>query len=161
MFLQLAQNNVKYMEYCYNAIHIDKFFVKMLYRKADVVKQYFQTYNLIEKYEQLGNLYQDDNFTRIDAVWGAKIQNLNQYINAIPEKAKDSTIGRYRYQLEKYFDLKNIEMTKEQKLIVKEIEEIAFLKQANEDILQYVYVRSDLENANPQLIKILKKVMAL
>jgi len=161
MFLQLAQNNIKYMEYCKNAIHIDLFNVKMLYRKADVVKQYFQTYNLIEKYEALGSLYQDDFFTRIDAVWGAKIQNLNKYINAIPEQAKDSTIGRYRYQLEKYFDLKDVEMSKEQKLVVKEIEEIAFLKQANEGTLRYIYLRDNLENADKELVKILKKVMAL
>lgn len=161
MFLQLAQNNIKYMEYCYNAIHIDQFFMKMLYRKDNVVKQYFQTFNLIEKYNQLGNLYQDDFFTRIDAVWGAKIQNLNQSIDAIPEQAKNDRIGRYRYQLEKYFDLKDIKMTKEQNLILKEIDEIAFLKEANEKTLSYVYLRSDLENADAEMIKILKKVMAL
>jgi hypothetical protein len=149
------------MEFCKKAIHIDQFYLKMLYRKADVVKQYFQTYNLIEKYEALGSLYQDSNFTRIDAVWGAKIQNLNQYIDAIPEKAKDNTIGRYRYQLEKYFDLKDIEMTKEQKQIVKEIEDIAFLKQMNENTLKFIYLRDNLENVDNELISILKKVMAL
>lgn len=161
MFLQLAQNNVKYMEYCKNAMHIDKFLVKMLYRKESVVKQYFQTYALIEKYNALGDLYRDDNFSRIDVVWGAKIADLNTLIEAIPEKAKDTTIGYSKHTLSNYFDLSNIEMTKEQKLIEKEIDEIAFLKQANAETLKYIYLRDDLKNADNELIKILQKVMAL
>jgi hypothetical protein len=161
MFLQLAQNNIKYMEYCKNAIHIDKFFVKMLYRKEAVVRQYFQTYAMIEKYNNLGDFYQDDFFSRIDAVWGAKIQNLNKMIEAIPEKAKDSTIGYDRHRLGRYFNLEGIEMTKEQKAILKEIEEIEFLKQANAETLRFINLRNDLETANAELITILQKVMAL
>jgi len=161
MFLQLAQNNIKYMEYCKNACHVDQFLVKILYRKEAVVRQYFQTYNLIEKYNALGEFYQDNGFARIDAVWGAKIANLNTMIQAIPETAKDNSIGYSKHALGKFFKIDDIEMTKEQKLIEKEIDEIAFLKQANAETLRFINLREDMETANNELIKILQKVMAL
>ena len=161
MFLQLAQNNIKYMEYCKNACHVDQFLVKILYRKEAVVRQYFQTYNLIEKYNALGEFYQDNGFARIDAVWGAKIANLNTMIEAIPETAKDNSIGYSKHALGKFFKIDDIEMTKEQKLIEKEIDEIAFLKQANAETLRFINLREDMETANNELIKILQKVMAL
>ena len=161
MFLQLAQGNIKYMEYCKKAYHVDMFLVKMLHRKEAVVREYFQTYALVERYNSLDSFYQDNHFSRIDAVWGAKIANLNTLIEAIPEKAKNSTIGYSKDRIMRYFKLDGIEMTKEQKAIMKEIEEIEFLKQANVDILKYIHVRDDLQDANAELIKILQKVMAL
>ena len=161
MFIQIAQNNIKYMEYCKNAIHIDKFYVKMLYRKEADVKQYFQTYNLVEKYNALGSLYGDNYFTRVDAIWGAKIVNLNKLINAIPEKAKNTDMGYNRGLLQKYFNLNVIEMTKEQKVIAKELEDIAFLKQMNADTLKYIQIGYDMEAAPNQLVQVLQKVMVL
>jgi len=161
MFIQVAQNNIKYMEYCKNAIHIDKFFVKMLYRKESVVKQYFQTYNLIEKYNALGQLYRDNYFTRIDAVWGAKIADLNKLIDAMPDNAKNADIGYNRSLLQKFFNLDALEMTKEQKVIAKELEDLAFLKQMNAEILKFIYLRDELETAPKELIGVLQKVMVL
>ncbi len=149
------------MEYCKNACHVDQFLVKILYRKEAVVRQYFQTYNLIEKYNALGEFYQDNGFARIDAVWGAKIANLNTMIQAIPETAKDNSIGYSKHALGKFFKIDDIEMTKEQKLIEKEIDEIAFLKQANAETLRFINLREDMETVNNELIKILQKVMAL
>lgn len=161
MFIQLAQNNIKYMEYCKNAMHVGMFNVKMLYRKEAIVRQYFQTYALVEKYNNLGDIYRDEAFSRIDPVWGAKITSVNAMIQAIPETARNTDIGYHKSELEKYFKLDNIEMTKEQKAILKAIEEVAFLKEANAEILRYIKIFDDLKDVNTELITILQKVMAL
>ena len=161
MFIQLAQNNIKYMEYCKNAMPVDMFLVKMLYRKEAIVRQYFQTYALVEKYNNLGDTYRDEAFSRIDAVWGAKIKEVNTMIQAIPETARNTDIGYHKSELEKYFKLDNIEMTKEQKAILKAIDEVAFLKEANAEILRYIRLHDDLKSISNELVVILQKVMAL
>jgi hypothetical protein len=159
MFIQIAQNNVKYMEFCKKAYHVDKFIVKMLYRKEDTVRKYFQTYKLIEKYDNLDNLYTDKDFSILNDKWGDAISKVNTYINSIPKEAKDDSIGRYEFQLKSYFNLSNIEMTEEQKEIVAMIDDIKMLQDANASILAHIYYRGDLTNADKTLVGILKKVM--
>ncbi len=159
MFIQLAVGNVKYMQYCKKAYHINDFFLKMLYRKEDLVKQYFQTYTLIQKYGNLKSLYKDDNFSLIDGKTGVKIRALKKQIEAIPEKAQDESIGRYKYLLEKFFDLSNIKMTKEQEAISKRIDELYALQRVNEEILRCLNMPYELERADKVLLGILQKVM--
>jgi hypothetical protein len=161
MFIQLAVGNVKYMQYCKKAYHINDFYLKMLYRKEDLVKQYFQTYTLVQKYETLKPLFKDDNFSLIDGKTGLKIRALKKQIDAIPEKAKDDSIGRYKYLLEKFFDLSNIKMSKEHQAIGKRIDELFAIQVKNQDILRWLNMPYELERADKVLLGILQKVMVL
>ena len=161
MFIQLAVGNIKYMEFCKKAYHVNEFFKRILYRKEDMVKNYFQSYQLYQKYTQLGDMYRDENFSKVSPVWGAEIKEVNKYFNAIPEQAKDDSIGRFKYLLEKYFDLSVTGMTKQQEAIAKKIEDIMDLKKLNEPVLRWINMPYEIERANTELINILKKVMVL
>lgn len=162
MFIQLAQGNVKYMQYCQNAMHIDSFFWKMLHRKEGVIRQYFQVYQLVEKYNNLPSLCQDEDFGKINAAWGKHIKKLNAYIKSIPEAAKDSSIGHWKGTLSRYFEgLYNIEMDKEQLKYVKMIEELRFMYDVNKPTLRYISMPYGFEHVDTDFIKLLQKVMTL
>ena len=159
MFIQIANNNVKYMQYCQNAIPVQDFFWKMLHRKEGVVKQYFQVYQIVDRYYRLENICRDENVALLSPVWGEHIINLNDYIKNIPAKAKDDTIGRMKSMLSKYFDLSNIEMNKDQEGIMKSIEDLKFFYEVNYPVLQYLRVPSNLSYAEAGLIEIMKKLL--
>jgi len=159
MFIQLAQNNLKYMQYCKNAIPIKDFFWKMLHRKESVIKQYFQVYQIVSKYNHLEYMCKDESVSKLSPVWGQHIKDLNAYITNIPEKAKDSTIGRMESRLSKYFDLTDVGMNKEQQAIMKQIEEVKFFYDINYPVLQYLRVPNSLTYAEDALIDIMKKLM--
>jgi hypothetical protein len=159
MFIQLANNNVKYMQYCQNAIPIKDFFWKMLHRKESVIKQYFQVYQIVDRYYHLENICRDENVDKLSPVWGQHIKDLKTYITNIPEKAKDDTIGRMKSVLSKYFDLSDIKMDKEQEGVMKAIEDLKFFYEVNYPVLQYLRVPSNLSYADAELIVIMQKLM--
>jgi len=161
MFIQLAQNNVKYMRYCQNAIHINDFFRRMLHRKEDVIMKYFQVYQVIERFNNLQYYYRDANFVKIDETWGKHILTLKEYIKAIPEKAKDETIGKKKRELSKYFDIANIKLGKEEKKINKMIEDLEFLYEVNKEIMSFIDMPYSLSDLKPTQVDILKKIMVL
>jgi hypothetical protein len=162
MFIQLAQGNVKYMQYCQNAMHIDNFFWKMLHRKEGVIRQYFQTYHIVKKYNNLPLFCRDEFFGRVNEVWGKHIGELNKYIKTIPEAAKDSRISDWKDELSRYFEvLYSIEMDKEQSKYAKMIDELSSMYDVNESTLRYINMPHDLEDADADLIEILKKLMTL
>jgi len=161
MFIMLAKNNVKYMEFCKKAYKPSEFFTKVLYRKADAVQQYFQTYALVDKYGEIKQLYKEDRFAEVDAKWGKKINDLKACISAIPETSRNTSIGNMKYELSKYFDLSNIKQTAEQKKLGKMINEILALQVANEKILKYIDMPYYFKDADSEIITILQKVMAL
>ena len=161
MFIMLAKNNIKYMEYCKKAYKPSEFYNKVLYRKADVVQQYFQTYSLVEKYSEVQGLYKEERFAEVDAKWGKKIIDLKASIKAIPETSRNTTIGYMKHELSKYFDLSNIKMTADQKKIGKLMNEILTLQVANEKILRYINMPYNFKEAGSEIVSILQKVMAL
>lgn len=163
MFIRLAQTNLKYMKYCRNAYHIYDFDWRMLYRKEDYVKTYFQTYDLMQKYHDLDDLYKDENFDKINPEWGKEIKSLNMFFKMIPAKAKDSSIGTYKYILETKFDLKNLTMTKKQLELSKRVDDMHDLQTLNADVLDHIRMGryDNLGEASNTLIDILKKVMVL
>jgi len=161
MFIQLAVNNVKYMKYCQNAIHISNFFHKMLHRKEETIREYFQVYQLVEKYHDLPSLCKDENFVKISDSWGNHIKTLNAYIKSIPAKSKEDSIGRMKYTLSKYFDLTNIKMTKKQLEIVKMIEDLNFLHEINKQTLKYFNMPYNLSVIDDGLVKLLQANLVL
>jgi len=159
MFILLSASNIKYMKYCKNAYHIDQFYLKMLYRKEDFVQQYFQTYNIIEKYNSLDDLYKYEDFVKVNAKLGLKIKRMNRLINAIPEKAKDNNIGNYRLQLSKFFNIKETVLDKDQQIILDTINELKTFRKNNADILSYINMPYRAVSISDALADILKKVL--
>jgi hypothetical protein len=160
MFLQLAKNNIKYMEYCKKAWHVSEFFWRMLYRKENDVMTYFQTYDIVKSWENISSFYRDNSFSKIDSKWGRKIKEVNAFINKLPGNENNS-IGHLKHQLSDYFNLNDLKKTGEQQRIEKLIEEIRELAVVNEDTMQYINLPYRDEKKDEALIAILKKVMTL
>lgn len=160
-FIQLAVGNVKYMEHCKKAQHISKFFINMLPRKEAKVMQYFQTYELIEKYHGLESFYRKGFINRVSAKWGKKADAIKALIVAIPENAKDDHIRYQKDTLSRYFNLNDIKQTKEQLKVIKQIEEIVELQEKNSKTLEYFNMPYDAERMDDELITILQIAMAL
>jgi hypothetical protein len=157
MFIMLAKNNAKYMEFCKNAMHVDKFYNKMLYRKKDMVEKYFQTYNLVERYDTLTDLYKNESFDKIHANWGKKIKDVKKYINNLP--SRNSNIGNSRHELSKFFNLNNLQLTDEQKKYRRLIEDLHEFQKRNSNVLGYISNYHYKGSLDSTLIDILSKIM--
>lgn len=161
MFIRLAKNNIKYMQYCKKAYHVSTFNAKMLYRKEAMVRQYFQTHEVMEKYKEIDIFYRADD-TLLKAVnpkWYKRISKLHEYVNAIPEESKNDNISYLRNKLVSVYNLDNIKPTDEQLQIIKEIDKIKELHKKNENILKHISLPYNNENAEKELITILKRIM--
>jgi len=159
MFIIVARNNVKYMEFCKKAYKVDEFFSKILYRKEERVMTYFQTYDLKNKWAGVSSLYHASNFEKVNSKWGAKINEIKTFVGKLPKVSNNDSIGHLKDSLSKYFDLSVIKMTAEQKKISKLIDEVKKLETLNEKPLSYIYFRNDGELTDETLINILKNVM--
>lgn len=163
MFVQIAQNNVKYMKYCYNAHHISEFKNRMAYRKENIITEYFQSHDIIEDYHNIDRFYRSDSFSIISKTWGNKINKVNSFIERIPEHINNNIISNHKYLISRYYDISNIKLTKEQESIVKDIESIRKLKNINEPYMKHInlpYYISDIEKSK-ELLDIVLKVMKL
>ncbi len=157
MFIMLASNNVKYMEYCKKAKPVDEFFTGMLRRKEDKIKIYFQTYSLKIEWGEVEGIYKEKSFVKLNANWGKKIVEIIDYIKALPAN-RDSEINYMKDELSKYFDLTNLKMNAEQKRISKMIAEVIKLQKDNEKVMKFIYFH-DNELESDTLVNILTKVM--
>ena len=162
MFIQLANNNLKYIKYCKNAMHISMFKAKMLYRKEDVIMNYFKTNGIINKYNNIDSFYLKSEFHILNDAWGNIIDEVKELMKPILGERSGATIdySKHEYEISKYFKIRNIEISKEHKNIEALLESLEMLENANKDIFRYVekpYSSYDFEKT--ALIEILKKVM--
>jgi hypothetical protein len=160
-FIQLAVNNVKYMEHCKKAKPIAEFFTTMLPRKEKMVLEYFQTHVLIEKYNELDGFYRYGFINKINDNWGKKADAVKALIDAIPEKAKNESIGYRKTELEQYFKIDDIKQTKAQLKVIKQIEELQELQTRNEKTLSFFNLPCDADRMDDELITILSVAMSL
>ena len=156
MFVVVANNNLKYFEYCKKAYKADEFFARILYRKEDKVMTYFQTYDLKNNWANVSEPYHSKNFGEVNASMGKKINEIKEFIDKLPKVTNKESL---KQSLSNYFDLSNIKMTAEQKRINKLIEEVKKVEAVNSKTLSYIYFRNDGELESKTLIEILKKVM--
>ena len=158
MFLMVSQNNIKYLSFCKDARPINTIYNTLFYRKVDAVSNYFQSFELIQSYENLRSLYKHNSFGEISKKYADKVTEIKTFITTLDRNNKK--IGNNKYALDTYFNTASIEMTPEQKRIAKLIKEIGKLDEKNSEILRYIelpYRESDsMEDIR---IKILKKVM--
>jgi hypothetical protein len=102
-------------------------------------------------------LYTNENFSKINAKWGRVIKSTNKFINNLPKK--NSSMGSYKTELSRFFNLNGLAMSDEQKKYAKQIEELHGLQKKNSNILAYInnyYYSGELE---PTLVDILTKIM--
>ena len=161
VFIQLAVNNVKYMKHCKKARPVKDFSTYMLPRKELMVKQYFQTYQLIEKYNDIANFYKNGYIHKISDDWGKKVDAITVHINAIPKQAKNSDINYHKTALSKHFKLDDIQLTKEQKIVTDMIEEIEELEENNKKVLTYFNIPWSIEELEEEQILIMELAMDL
>jgi len=161
MFVQLAKNNVKYMMHCKNARPVKDFFTYMLPRKDVMVKQYFQTYKLIEKFDDVVKFYKEGFIHKISDVWGKKVDDIIAYIDAIPSDARNDSIRYHKHNLNKYFNITDIILTKEHDVITDMIKEIVDLQEKNENTLTYFHIPWEAENFEEEQAMIMELAMDL
>ena len=160
LFIRVAANNVKYMQYCKNAKPISEFKARYIYRKADKVIEYFQAQNFVNKYNNLPEFYRSKGFIKMAPAWGKRITPLVKFIEKI-SKSKKGNLENYRYELAKWFDLANISNTKEQQIFIKTIEDMNEMVETNEQTMKYVSVPYRLdEYDHPAFWNMMKQVLA-
>jgi hypothetical protein len=158
MFIRIAENNVRYMDFCKNAKHIDTFQQTMLRRKTDAVVEYFQSANFIEKYQKLDELYRHNAFKNISPEWGKKIETINKFVCKL-NKGTQKDWMRYKWEFAKYFPITDIKNTKEQEAFIATIDELFEMQEVNADTMQHINTPYNLGTANDTYWNLLKKVM--
>ena len=158
-FIQIAKGNEKYMKFMKNAVHVDEIYWKLFHRKAEYVREYMNTYKIMDSFNEIEELYLEEQFAKISSRWSNKVQAVKKYIDALPEKS--TNLDREKWALQKYFNLDDIELTPEQQKWEKEIQDILAFQSKNAKTLEYISLpyRYDRE-MNPELVKILAKVMS-
>ena len=162
MFIRIAKGNFKYMQYCKNAHHIDTVGYKLLYRKQEIVTDYFNSYKLIQKYDNIDNLFIDDNFSKISEDWGKTIDKLNSSIKTIKNKLSCDGLEYFQSELRRYYTLpEGDEVEPKFKPIQSLVEDVQLLHEMNRNIVRHINYPSRLVYASDEVIEILKKVMVL
>jgi len=157
MFIMVAKSYEKYMKFCSNVYHIDGFYHRMLYRKENSVQEYFKTYSIIDKYDELKNLFRTNVLEKINPKYGDILKKVKKHIHTLPNRS--SSLCSYEEELKKYFDLSNLELSPEQVMCDKMIDELLDLQTRNEKILKYIDLPYYMDGIDDDLIEILKKVM--
>lgn len=161
LFIVMAANNIKYMEYCKKAYKPDEFYQKMLYRKEDKVKSYFQTYDLKNAWDSVDAMYKTKGFAKVSSKWGNKVAEVSIFLGNLPKISGNENIGYMKSELSNYFDLSNLKMTADQKKIAKLIEDVKKMQKDNHKIMEYIRLPYGGELENTTIIDVLQKVMAL
>jgi hypothetical protein len=159
LFIRIAAGNVRYMEFCKKAMHISKFKTTMMYRKETEVMNYFCSLNFINKYQRLESLYRTNGFKHISAAWGKKIAKINTFVATLKTSTRGVDWSNKVWEFSKYFDLRNIEMTKEQQEFAKTIDELSEMQEVNADVMKYINQPYNLDSVDKAYWELLKKVL--
>ena len=158
MFILIAKNNERYMEYCSNAYHVREAYWKLFHRKADFVREYFMTYALQTKYNNIEGFYRTDTLAKLSSKWGNVMQEIKTYMESLPEKVLD--LHSNKYILQQTYDIENIELNVEQKAVLAKIDAMIELQNKNAKTLSYINLPYRDNEATKELLLILAKVMS-
>ena len=159
MFAMVAKNNTKIFEHCKNAYHISEFQHRMLYRKEDLVMEYYNADVVMNRYKEIEGLYKSEELVLINVDWYNFAEEVKAAINVISEKAIRVNLKDYAYELGKFFDLTKAKPVDNKLLGM--IEKLEKLEAANQPILEHINMPYYLEKLlkQPELVDILQKVM--
>lgn len=162
MFIRIANANFKYMKFCKNANHIDTVNYKLLYRKADIVNEYFKTYKILLKYQNIDDFYKDDEFSKVDEDWGKTITKIKESIGKIEGQLNCSGLEYFKSTLQMFYKInEDSSIDKKYERLLKQIEDVQMLEEVNRDIIRFINTPSRLKHADEKLYPVLKKVMVL
>lgn len=163
MFVRLAKNNVQYMNYCKNAYHVDQFYVKMLHRKIDLIKKYFENKDFLNNANKIDDLYKSDLFKEVNPRWGAMVEDVMKFHETVKDLKKFESLSYRAGMLKKYIDIDNVKPSMEAQRIDKKVDKIVRLQEKNVEILNYINMPYRYETISDErkkiLIDILTKVM--
>jgi hypothetical protein len=158
MFLMLSETNSKYMEFCKDARPISTIYNTLFYRKVDAVSNYFQTYPLIEQFNEIPSLYRHVKFENINKKFFEKVKAVTDFMSTL--KYKNSNLGHYKYELNKYFKTDGVDLSPEQKKFQKTMTEISKSHEKNSEVLRFISTPyRPTDTMEDKLVEILKKVM--
>lgn len=161
LFIEIAKGNVQYMKYCRNAHHISEYKYKMIHRKSNSIMEYFQTYDLVNAYENIPDLYKTTLFENLSPKYSAVVKSIRNYCNKIKSNSFNSTLESNKYLLSKYYNLDSIVLTAQQQKVKNDIELMELFHEINEPVLKYIQFGYNTDKDNQVLIDILTKVMDL
>jgi hypothetical protein len=157
-FIMVAKGNLKYMEYCQNAIPIQKFYWNILHRKTTAVVEYFQARKFTNTFNNLHPLYKSPEFKTLSPTWAKRIQSVAKFVRKI-ESGNKQEWYRFESELALFFPIRSIDLTREQQQYVKTIEEVKEMESLNADTMRHINVPYDLSCAQQSFWNILKKVL--
>jgi len=138
MFLMLAKNNIKYMEYCKQALPIKKFYQKMVYRKADQILSFFRNTDIKDRFNNIDELYTHKDFDKISKKWAKRVENVQAFVKKIGENSFKGDLTYHKSFFHQHLNLDSTKLTKEEKRMRNNLTAIEELQKKNEDVLQYV-----------------------
>jgi len=164
MFITLAKNNVRYLNYCTNANvhHIDDGYLnlKFLRRKEDNLKLIYKTFDIYKDITyNINEVFFMNGFDKVNpdiAKMAKKIKLIQKDMKTIINKYDD-----IRYNKTTLVDLGmnlDYKYTKEDKIFLKDVELLKNINAKNEKILEYLRLPSYYD-LNDTQIYILKKTL--
>jgi hypothetical protein len=161
MFIQIAENNKRYMDFCPDARPLKDLYHTMLYRKVSMVENYFQTAEVISAYSQIHALYKSPSFYRVNAKWSMKAKEVKEFVDQAKAclKNTDGNINNMKYELEKYFNVNAKDASPAQQRIMRICQDIEKFHERNNEVMRYIQLPYDYDKMPEVLVDILKKVM--
>lgn len=158
IFILLSQTNIKYMKHCKNAIPVDQFYNKMLYRKHDVITNYFQSLGITEKYDKISKIYKSSVLGKLNAKYGRISEELKLFIE--PLTNQNSDLAYYKQYLSNYIELDNFKTNKELEKNLAAIDLLLKLQDDNRKMLSYINLPTwDFNSIDADLLDLLKTIM--
>jgi len=144
MFIIISRENIKYMKYCKNAMHINKFKETLIEPKKGLIIEYLQVQKFIHEYSALKNLFLSPEFYRLSPEWVTKISKVKKYIEDFQEISK--SIYYSHHELGYYYPVKDIKLTSKQLEYQNIINEGIEMQEANHEVFRYIDIPYNLNN---------------
>jgi hypothetical protein len=157
MIITLAKNNLKYMKYCKNAYPLSHFYYNIVQRKeGEIIKQIMNN-DIKDKVRYIDTFYKSELFKELSPQWKGKIEKIENFINNLSIKYRD--IHFQKNWLSKYINFDEIDYTPEEKTVRKHIDSLLNLQKDNEDILDVLSIRYNVDSMNDRKKEIISKML--
>lgn len=154
IFLQLSKQNVKYMDGCKNAFHVNEFSDKMLSRKKDYIIKLLINNYVANRYKDLSNLFKSNELVKINSTWGNMVIMLNEYVKSISvdddRYVNDNTKAILKLpNIDELFEIKRFNIM---------FNKLLKLQKSNEKMLSYFRISTN-DTLDDELVKLLKHAL--